>query len=183
MTPVPVPQFQLPLNETANYANNPFNILGFVDPNLRSPYVQQYSIGIQRDVKGTVYEARYVGNHVVGAYREFDLNQININASGFLQDFVRAQNNGNLAQAQDRHVQSRLQRAPFPEASRLTVFPQISGSGLLSNADVRNLIQTGQVADLAYFYQTNGLNGNVNFFPNPLAIGADYADQLFQFDL
>ncbi len=33
---------------------------------------------------------------------------------------------------------------------------------------MRNFIQTGQVADLAYFYQTNGLNGNVNFFANPL---------------
>jgi Carboxypeptidase regulatory-like domain len=173
LTPVPVTQFQLPLNETANYADNPFNILGFVDPNLRSPYVQQYSIGIQRDVKGTVLEARYVGNHVVGAYREFDLNQINVNSSGFLQDFIRAQNNGNLAQAKTGTFNPAY-NASIPGSQPLTVFPQISGSGLLSNADVRNFIQTGQVADLAYFYQTNGLNGNVNFFPNPLAIAADY---------
>ena len=39
------------------------------------PHVQQYSFGIQHDFKGTVVEARYVGNHVVGAYRAFDFNQ------------------------------------------------------------------------------------------------------------
>ena len=172
LTPVSIPQFQVPLNEASIYADNPFNILGMVDPNLRSPYVQQYSIGIQREVKGMLFEARYVGNHVVGGYREFDVNQVNINASGFLQDFIRAQNNGNLAQARTGAFNPAY-NASIPGSQPLTVFPQISGSGLLSNADVRNFIQTGQPADLAYFYQTNGLNGNVNFFANPLAIGAD----------
>ncbi len=172
LTPVPVPQFQVPLNEASIYANNPFNILGLVDPNLRAPYVQQYSIGIQREFKGTVYEARYVGNHVVGAYREFDVNQININTSGFLQDFVRAQNNGNLSQSRTG-VFNPAYNAAIPGSQPLTVFPQLVAGGLLSNGDVRNLIQTGQVADLGYFYQTNGLNGNVSFFPNPNAIGAD----------
>ncbi len=57
-----------------------------------------------------MFEARYVGNHVVGAYREFDVNQVNIKHRGFLQDFIRAQNNGNLAQARNRRVQPRLQR-------------------------------------------------------------------------
>jgi hypothetical protein len=172
LTPVPVPQFQIPVTASQNYENNPFNILGMVDPNLRSPYVQQYSIGIQREFKGTVYEARYVGNHVVGAYREFDVNQINIHASGFLEDFIRAQSNGNLALAKTG-VFNPAYNASIPGSQPLTVFPQISGSGLLSNATVRNLIQTGQVADLGFLYQTNGLNGNVNFFPNPYAIAAD----------
>ena len=44
-------------------------------------------------------EARYVGNHVVGAYRAFDFNQVVINSNGFLQDFLRAHKNGFLAQA------------------------------------------------------------------------------------
>jgi hypothetical protein len=58
-----------------------------IDPNLRHPRVQQYSIGVQHDFKGTVFEARYVGNHVVGAYRAFDFNQVVIGPNGFLQDF------------------------------------------------------------------------------------------------
>lgn len=172
LTPISIPQFQIPINEAANYANDPFNVLGLVDPHLRTPYVQQYSIGIQREIKGTVYEARYVGNHVVGAYREFDVNQININASGFLQDFDRAQNNGFLAQAQNG-IFNPAYNASIPGSQKLTVFPLLVGGGALTNGDVRNAIQTGQVADLAYLYQTNGLNGKVNFFANPYAIAAD----------
>jgi hypothetical protein len=113
-----------------------------------------------------------VGNHVVGAYRAFDVNQINVNASGFLQDFVRAQNNGNLAETRTG-VFNPAFNASIPGSQPLTVFPLISGGGLLTNGDVRNYIQTGQAADLGYFYETNGLNGAVNFFPNPNAVGAD----------
>ena len=36
-----------------------------------------------------------------------------------------------------------------------------------------NLIEQGQVGELASFYQTNGWNGAVNFFTNPYALGAD----------
>ena len=68
-----------------------------IDPNLNRPYVQQYSIGIQHDLKGMMVEARYVGNHVVGAYRAFDYNQVDIRNNGFLPDFQRARSNGFLA--------------------------------------------------------------------------------------
>ena len=44
---------------------------------------------------------------------------------------------------------------------------------MLTNGTVRNLIQTGQVGQLAATYQENGLNGSVNFFQNPNALGAD----------
>ena len=81
-----------------------------IDPNLQHPRVQQYSIGIQHDFKGTVFEARYVGNHVVGAYRAFDFNQVVINQNGFLQDFLRAQKNGFLAQAAGGGFNPGLQR-------------------------------------------------------------------------
>jgi hypothetical protein len=172
LTPVPVTPFQIPIKESEIYAGNSLNILGMVDPNLRSPYVQQYSIGIQHEYKGTVFEARYVGNHVVGAYREFDVNQVNVNASGFLQDFIRAQNNGFLAQARTGTFNPAY-NASIPGSQPLTVFPLISGGGLLSNATVRNEIQTGQAGDLAILYQANGLNGAVNFFANPFAIAAD----------
>jgi Carboxypeptidase regulatory-like domain len=172
LTPIPVPTFQIPTNEAASYALDPFNVLGYVDPNLRTPYVQQYSIGIQRDVKGTVFEARYVGNHGVGEYRAFDVNQININASGFLQDFQRAESNGFLAQAQSGTFNPAY-NASIPGSQKLTVFPLLVGGGELTNSDVRNEIQTGQVADLAYLYQTEGLNGKVSFFANPYAVGAD----------
>ena len=62
--------------DLTGFYDNPFNTVGLIDPNLKHPYVQQYSFGIQHDFNGTVVEARYVGNHVVGAYRAFDFNQV-----------------------------------------------------------------------------------------------------------
>src|SRR5205814_229958 len=92
-----LPSYQVPLKASDNYAFDPFSVITSIDPNLNRPYVQQYSIGIQHDFKGTLVEARYVGNHVVGAYRAFDFNQVNIKDNGFLADSVRAQNNGFLS--------------------------------------------------------------------------------------
>jgi hypothetical protein len=60
-----------------------------------------------------------------------------------------------------------------PGSQPLTVFPKISQGGLLTNATIVNLIQTGQVGNLAHMYQTNLLNGGVNFYRNPLILGAN----------
>ncbi len=64
------------------------------DPNLATPYVQSWSAGIQREVgKSTVLEVRYVANHSLKLLRTYNLNEVNILSNGFLQDFVKAQNN------------------------------------------------------------------------------------------
>jgi hypothetical protein len=171
---IPEPVYQVPITAADNYANDPFSVIGSVDPNLHRPYVQQYSIGIERDIKGTVLEIRYVGNHTVGAYRAFDFNQVNVNAGGFLQDFQRAESNGFLAQTATG-VFNPAYNAAIPGSQKLTVFPLLSGGGMLSNADVRYLIQTSQAGELAAEYQENGLNPNnaVPFFANPNALAAD----------
>jgi len=57
---IPVPVYQVPLQLSANYANNSQNTIGLVDPNLHRPYVQQYSAGIQHEFRHTLFEARYV---------------------------------------------------------------------------------------------------------------------------
>ena len=75
---IPLPGFAVPSTVSQEYATNPFNTVGMIDPNLNRPYVQQYTVGIQHEFKGTVYEARYVGNHQVGQYRAFDFNQVQI---------------------------------------------------------------------------------------------------------
>jgi hypothetical protein len=176
------PVYQVPLKVSDNYATdgfvtNPFNVVGMVDPNLRRPYIQQYSIGIQQEFKGSVLEVRYLGHHGVREYRSFDYNQVNINAGGFLQDFLRAQNNGNLAYARTGTFNPAYSSVT-PGSQPLTVFPLISGGGLLNDPSVRSLIQTGQVADLATLYQVQGYNGPpgkelVPFFPQPYALGSD----------
>jgi hypothetical protein len=47
-----------------------------VDPNLRTPYVQNYNLNLQHELRpGTVLQASYVGSHGVKLYRVRDLNQ------------------------------------------------------------------------------------------------------------
>lgn len=169
---IQLPVYQVPLNASDNYAYNPFNVIGSIDPNLNRPYVQQYSIGIQHDFKGTVVEARYVGNHVVGAYRAFDFNQVQVVQNGFLADFLRAQNNGYLALARNGAFNANYNPS-IPGSQQLTVFPKLAQKGLLTDGSIENYIQTGEVGELATLYQTNGLNGSVDFFQNPNALAAD----------
>ncbi|MEO8026022.1 MAG: TonB-dependent receptor [Bryobacteraceae bacterium] len=61
------------------------------NPNLRSGYVQQYGLSIQREVaRNTVFEAGYVGNRGVKLFMQYDLNQSRV-YEGFLKDFKELQ--------------------------------------------------------------------------------------------
>jgi hypothetical protein len=168
LPPILPPTYQVPLTVADNYLHNPFNAVGMIDPNLKHPYVQQYSIGIQHQVKGTLFEARYVGNHVVGAYRAFDFNQVVINQNGFLPDFLRAQNNGWLA-LKTSGVFNPLYNANIPGSQPLTEITR----NMLRDANVVYYLQTGEVGELGNYLQTNGMNGLVNFYQNPNALGTD----------
>lgn len=166
------PAFQVPRTESTNYAASTSNTMGLIDPNLRTPYVQQWNFGIEHEVKGSVVSVRYVGNHGVKELRALDYNQVNIDASGFLADFDRARSNGNLS----RQAGSGFNPAynpNIPGSQPLTVFPLLAGGGLLTNGTVRTYIDQGQVGQLASIYQTNRLNGSVNFFANPNLLGAN----------
>jgi len=173
---IAVPDYHVPRTVADDYAADPFNTVGLIDPNLRHPRVQQYSIGVQHDFRGTVVEARYVGNHVVGAYRAFDYNQVVINSTGFLQDFLRAQKNGFLAQAAGNGFNPAY-NAKIPGSQLLTgsVFTRLA-SGALTDPNAQFYLQTGEVGELGSYYQTNDYNlaNAVQFFQNPNALGADY---------
>jgi hypothetical protein len=158
----------VPRSFADNYALSKSTNFGIADPNLRTPYVQQWTLGIQREVKGFVLEARYVGNHGTKLLRALDYNQINVKAGGFLADFVRAQSNGNIALASS----GTFDPAYNPNLSGsqpLTVFPTLPAGCGTANAANRTTIQQGAVADLAWTCQSTGVNGPINFFPNPNA--------------
>src|SRR5260370_346023 len=53
LPPCVVPPYQIPLTVADNYANNPFNTVGMLDPNLKHPRVQQYSIDVHHEFKRT----------------------------------------------------------------------------------------------------------------------------------
>ena len=171
---IPVPPYQVPTTVAANYASNPFNTVGMIDPNLHLPHVQQYSIGIQHEIHGTIVEARYVGNHVVGAYRAFDFNQVVINQNGWLADFLRAQNNGFLSQAANG-VFNPAYNANIPGSQPLTLFPKLL-KGALTDPNAIFYLQTGETGELANYYQTNGYNpaNAVPFYQNQYALGTDF---------
>ena len=65
-----------------------------IDPNLKMPYVQSWSAGIQREFgKDTVVEVRYLGDHALRPWTTLNYNEVNIVENGFLNEFKTAQAN------------------------------------------------------------------------------------------
>ena len=171
LPPITVPVYKVPRTIEDNYRQNMFTAFGLPDPELRTPYVQQWSFGIQRKVKDMVVEVRYVGNHSTKLFRAYDVNPEVIKANGFLDDFKRAQQNGYLAYAA-YGVYDPSYYSGIPGSQPLTVFSQLPYGGLLWNSFVRSLIQSGQAAELASQYHTAGLAGPVAFYQNPFSLAS-----------
>src|SRR5262249_12196427 len=88
-TPVPVPKFGLPTTTLDQFVPSSPPVEGLIDPNLATPYAEQWNFDIQHEVRGGwIFEGRYVGNHVVKGLRQIDFNQINIFQADFLPDFI-----------------------------------------------------------------------------------------------
>jgi hypothetical protein len=113
-----------------------------------------------------------VGNHATKAFRAYDVNPEIIRQNGFLDDFRRAQSNGNLAR-QATGVFDPKYNPNILGSQPLLVFPQLLAGGLLDNPIVRDLIQTGRAGQAAFTYQVNGLNGPVAFYSNPYSLASN----------
>jgi len=172
LTPIVQPTFKVPRTFAENYALNMASAFGLPDPDLATPYIQEWNLEAQHDLKGVIIQARYVGNHQVKSFRAYDLNQVIIKENGFLDDFNRAQSNGNLARAATGTFNPAY-NAAIPGSQVLTVFPNLASGGLLTNSTIRTYIDQGQVGELANTYQTNALQGSVNFYRNPVALGTN----------
>ena len=164
------PVYKVPRTYADNYALSTSNAEAMPDPGLVTPYVQQWNLSVQRAIKGTLVQVAYVGNHATKAIRGFDYNQVIINQ--IFPDFLKAQNNGLLAQKATGTFDPRF-NANIAGSQPLPFFNQLGSAGLLTNSTIISDIQTGQVGELASVYQTNGLNGPVNFFANPYMLGAN----------
>jgi len=169
---IPVPRYRVPRTIAENQASDPASAVGVPDPGLATPYVQQWNIGVQHEWKGTVFDLRYVGNHSTKMFRAFDYNQVLIRENGLLDDFIRARRNGELAVAA-RGVYDPRYNPNIAGSQVLTVFPRMLGGGLLDNPTIGQYIRTGQVAELAYIYHLNGLEGAVQLFRNPFSAGTN----------
>lgn len=149
---------------TINLADQTFarTISGF-DPNLRAPYTQNYTFGIQRELwKNTVIEARYVGNQSRLAWRTSNLNEVNIFENGFLNEFKAAQQNLAINQAagvtsfQNRGLAGQAATPIFDAAfgARGSLAAIAAGNGYQSAAFIANL-QNGEAGALATTLATN----------------------------
>ncbi|HRH42401.1 MAG TPA: TonB-dependent receptor [Pyrinomonadaceae bacterium] len=155
-------------NNGPSFSN--FGTVYGINPKIQSPKVQEYSFGIQREIGfNSVLEVRYVGTRSNNLLRAIDLNQIEIRANGFAQDFLKARQNlilsGNVSGAYN---------AAIAGSQPLTVFPNLASGGFLTNATVINNLTNGTPADLALFYIQNAVTGTVKFLPNPNTGVVDY---------
>jgi hypothetical protein len=163
------PAFQVPRTYLQNnlLANRQGTVFA-IDPDLRVPRVQEYNFSIQRDIGfNTAIEIRYVGGRSHSLVRGKDFNQVDITNNGFAADFNRAFSNLQLT------GNAGCTPAQNPGCQTLTVFPNLAGGGLLTNATIRAGILAGTPADLAVTYIINGLAGNVKFLANPNTFVAD----------
>jgi len=72
------------------------NSVNIYDPNIKVPYSQSWTFGIQRELdRDTVIELRYVGARNLGAWTNYNLNSVenNIAENGLLNEFKLAQAN------------------------------------------------------------------------------------------
>src|SRR5262249_46985157 len=179
----PPPKFPIPAQ--AGIAPRDF------DPNLKLPYVQSWSFGVQRELtKDTVFEARYVGNHGTKLWRRVNLNEVNIFENGFLQEFLNAQNNlqtyraANPTCGMPNQPPCSFANVGLPGQVNLPIFTASFGSATSSSFRSSSFIlrmDQGQVGSVANSLATSvllqgrrvaaGLAPNL-FIVNPSVIGA-----------
>ena len=171
-------EFMVPRTYADNFALDPGAAAFTIDPNFQTPHYKQWNFSIEREIGwDSAVSLRYVGNQSDNLARGVDYNQLHVIDNGFADDVARARTNGFLAQAKTGTFDPRYNPG-IAGSQQLTVFPMLAGGGLLTNATIQQYIQTGEAGTLAQIYYTNGLQGNVNFTPNPNTFVADVIENL-----
>jgi carboxypeptidase family protein len=186
--PLTTPTFTMPITDRQNFLANPNNSLWAVDPDLRIPYVQQWSFGYEREItRNMAFEVRYVANHALKVWRANNFNEINIFENGFLNEFRNAQRNlaarggGSFAPGCGGCVALPIFDKLFGTNGVPGVVTVAAGSGYANSGFIQNLTQNniGTMANTLAFsttYRTNrelvanGLPANF-FVANPNANG------------
>lgn len=180
--PLPVPTFQMPITDRQNNLLNPQNSLWAIDPDLKTPYVQQWSIGYEREIfPNTAFEVRYAANRAIKVYRAVDYNEINIFENGFLQEFLNAQRNlaarggsGSFAPGCVGCVDLPIFSAYFTGATAANGFSNATFISHLNNNNVASIANTLNSSNIYRAARENPANGiRSNFFvANPNALRA-----------
>jgi len=96
--PVPTTNGGFPVSQVNNWiASGGTAGLTAYAPNLRVPYVMEWSLGVQRELfKRATFEVRYVGNHALEQFRSYSINEQDWGGTGLLTEFLHAQSNLNI---------------------------------------------------------------------------------------
>ncbi|MFZ0272528.1 MAG: TonB-dependent receptor [Acidobacteriaceae bacterium] len=135
----------VPYNPIITEASQGFTGTGFYtfDPNIKQPYVQSWSAGIERQLSpNNVLEVRYVGNVSKDQWLGVNYNEINIFENGFLTNFKAAQ--ANLAASGGTTFQGSNPTPLFDQA-----FAATGASGNYTNGQFITWLQQGQAGALA----------------------------------
>ena len=194
----PTPTLQIPRTFAQQRAQaGPNNFLFGLNSDLQVAASHQWNVGIQRELGWqTALELRYVGGRSNNLTNIIDINQVDIINNGFLQDFIRAKSNLDLARA----LNAQQAAAGVPAAQRVRITgsfnPAVPGSqqlpvfsqlgtlpgvsnerGALDIAGIQNRLDRGVPAELALVYFANPpLQGNVPVNANPNAVQIGYLD-------
>ena len=171
-------EFEVPRTYLQNFLLDTTSAAFTIDPSFQTPYYHQWNISVEREIGwDTAVSVRYVGNKSDNLARGVDYNQLDVISTGFAADVARARQNGFLAQQLTGTFDPRFD-PDVPGSQPLTVFPLLAGGGLLTNATIQSLIQTGEAGTLAQIYVTNLLAGDVQFTANPNIFVADVLENL-----
>ena len=163
-----VPAFAAPaLTVPRTYALNNAQASGFgtvfaIDPNLSIPRTDEFNIGIQREIGWqTALEVRYVHGRSNNLVRGLDLNQINIFAPGFFEDFTRARANQAAGFANPNCAAGTFSGGVACQPLTLLNGPDFFPGSVFTNATILNQLRNGQPADFA----TSVIGGFVFIIP------------------
>jgi len=164
----------------------PSNELNVFDPNIKTPYVQSFSIGFQRSLgRDTALEVRYVGNRNHHAWAAEDWNEETLFENGFIDEFKAAQANLSAHVAQGCAATgtcSFAYRGPGTGTTPLPIYlayfqgltaSQAGNAANYTSANFRNSAWTGH---LGYYEPdpddaANDLHANLTFRANARAAG------------
>jgi len=130
-------------------------IRGF-DTNLRTPYVQNWNLSIQRQLPANLnLDLRYVGNKGTKLIRGTNLNEVNIFENGILEAFKAIQSGGESA------LMDRIFRGVALISGQVIDGNTVrAGPGLRSNASTRVFFANNDVGDFANYLVTTTQNTN-----------------------
>jgi len=174
---IPVSAFKVPITDKENFDANFNNSVWAIDPNLRTPYVQQWNVGYEREIfPNTALEVRYVGNHAVKVWWANNFNEVNIFENGFLAEFNRAQANQAICQANATACTTAQGAAGIAAASRTsTSFGNWGLAGQVPLTMLNTFFGSATSANFVNSTFTTAVSGNnVGTFASTLAFNSAF---------